>query len=508
MVITSTYYLIELIIMAITVLIGIVLFKVKNNKVILEAVLCISIPIFLELVFLTFIFETPKMKIKNTVNIEIGTEEKVEVPKTTYHLMNITDNVKVRGKVDYEKAGEYNLTFTTDTMTGVYSKNVTVKVADTRKPQITLNDNEEYKISYKKEYTEPGCSAVDEYEGDLTDRVKISQEKIDDISYNIIYEVEDASGNKEKKIRKVTVIDDISPTISINGNRNMVVAVNDEYIENGATATDEIDGDLTDRIEKIGDVDTSKEGTYYITYKVKDNSGNEISNQRIVIVKNRESILPTENPNEEIGIIFLTFDDGPSTNVTPGVLDILKEKNVKATFFILNYDEEEEQIVKREYEEGHTIGIHGYSHDYNTIYQSEDAYMENITKLRDKIKTTTGYESNITRFPGGSSNTISSFNKGIMTRLTKLVLDSGYKYYDWNVSSEDAVGADTPQALYDNVVNGLSKTKRNFVLMHDFHKNEAILEALPQIIDYGMQNGYYFERITEETPMLTHRVFN
>ena len=134
--------------------------------------------------------------------------------------------------------------------------------------------------------------------------------------------------------------------------------------------------------------------------------------------------------------------------------------------------------------------------------------MENITKLQEKIKITTGYSPIITRFPGGSSNTISSFNKGIMTRLSKLVLDNGYKYYDWNVSSEDAVGANTPKELYDNVVNGLSKTKRNFVLMHDFYKNEAILEALPKIIDYGMENGYYFEKITEETPMLTHRIFN
>ena len=295
------------------------------------------------------------MRVQDNINIEIGTEEKVEIPKTTYHLMDATDHVKMKGKVDYKKKGKYNVVFKIDTLTGVYSKDAVVNVEDTKKPNIELHGDKEYKISYKKQYAELGYKALDEYEGDLTEKVKISNEVIDDKNYNIVYEVEDSSGNKDKKIRKVQITDDISPTISINGNRNMVIALNGEYKENGATAVDEIDGDITDKIQIIGEVDTSREGTYYITYKVADNSGNEISNQRIVIVKKNEEIIAMENPEQEIGIIFLTFDDGPSKNITPKILDILKEKNVKATFFILNYGEEEESIVKREYEEGHSI---------------------------------------------------------------------------------------------------------------------------------------------------------
>ena len=95
-----------------------------------------------------------------------------------------------------------------------------------------------------------------------------------------------------------------------------------------------------------------------------------------------------------------------------------------------------------------------------------------------------------------------------MTRLSKLLKEQGYTYFDWNVSSEDAVGAETPEELYDNVINGLSKGKRNVVLMHDFAKNKGIIEALPQIIDNGKQNGYVFEKITEDTPQVTHRIFN
>lgn len=208
------------------------------------------------------------------------------------------------------------------------------------------------------------------------------------------------------------------------------------------------------------------------------------------------------------GVIYLTFDDGPSLSITPKILDILKKKNVKATFFILNYDGKKEEIVKREVNEGHTVAIHGYSHDYKEIYQSEEIYMQNIKKLQDKIKASTGYNATITRFPGGSSNTVSKYNPGIMTRLTKKVVDSGYKYFDWNVTSGDAGEARNSTDVYNNVVKNLSKSKSNVVLMHDFNGNTKTLNALESIIDYGVQNGYTFSKITESTKMVTHSVNN
>ena len=107
-------------------------------------------------------------------------------------------------------------------------------------------------------------------------------------------------------------------------------------------------------------------------------------------------------------------------------MDVLKEKNVKATFFILNYNEAGEKLVKREIPEGHTVGIHGYSHQYSEIYKSVDIYMENITKLQNKLLASTGYNTTITRFPGGSSNTVSRYNPGIMTLLCSEVVNRGY----------------------------------------------------------------------------------
>ena len=204
----------------------------------------------------------------------------------------------------------------------------------------------------------------------------------------------------------------------------------------------------------------------------------------------------------------MTFDDGPSTNITPKILDILKQKNVKATFFILNYGDAGEELVKREHNEGHTVAIHGYSHDYKTIYASEDAFISNVTRLQNKIKDSTGYSPTIFRFPGGSSNTVSSFNKGIMTRLCKTMVNKGYRYFDWNVSSGDAGGAKTADDMVDNVTMNLSKSRANVVLMHDFSSNSKILDALPRIIDFGIENGYRFSNITENTPMVTHKPNN
>lgn len=266
-------------------------------------------------------------------------------------------------------------------------------------------------------------------------------------------------------------------------------------------------GDLTDKIQIEGTVDTSKVGNYTITYRVKDTKGNEATKTRTVTVKN-VPVQATTGVDGAKGVIYLTFDDGPSASITPQILDILKKRNVQATFFILNYSDANEYLVKRIVAEGHTIAIHGYSHDYSQIYQSEETYMQNITKLQEKIKNSTGCNTIITRFPGGSSNTVSKFNPGIMTRLTKLVVDSGYKYFDWNVSSGDAGEARTSEDVYNNVVNGLRKTRMNVVLMHDFSGNTKTLNALESIIDYGIENGYTFARITENTPMVTHGVNN
>jgi len=225
----------------------------------------------------------------------------------------------------------------------------------------------------------------------------------------------------------------------------------------------------------------------------------------------REEELRRQKEEEEnaTGVIFLTFDDGPTSDSTPQILDILKKRDIKATFFILHYDEHREPLIKREKEEGHTIALHGYSHTYSEVYPSADACLENFRKIKEQVYQTTGTESKIIRFPGGSSNVISKkYCEGVMTELTKRVIDEGYRYFDWNVDSDDAGHAKTSEKVYQNVTTGIKPGRNNVVLMHDFAGNHKTIDALDSIISWGLEQGYVFRRITEETPMVKHGVNN
>lgn len=218
-----------------------------------------------------------------------------------------------------------------------------------------------------------------------------------------------------------------------------------------------------------------------------------------------------EEPNY-IGTIYLTFDDGPSSEITSQILDILKQKNVKATFFILDYEfgSEIEALVCREINEGHTVGIHGISHDYSKIYTSLENLVKNFTNLQEKIYKSTGYRATIIRFPGGSSNTVSEkYCPKIMTQAVEYFSNNtDFVYFDWNVDSDDAGKAKSIDTVYENVTTALRPNRGNVVLMHDSSSKKFTLGALEAIIDYGMEHGYEFKAITPDTPQVAHRVSN
>ena len=497
-------YLSIAIIFIISLVVGILKYKIKNEKGFLRYFGIASFA-FIIVFVLVFIFEKPKIDLKSIENIEVKSQVEMKTPKTFYHFKDITEQVKITENIDFNRLGEYDVNFETKVLFGTYTKKYKVKIVDTTPPELILNGKEDYKQSYATEYKEPGYKAIDQYEGDLSDKVNVLAEQINELEYNIRYSVQDLSGNSVEKIRHVTIVDDISPIITLNGKANIYLSLNEKYEETGAKAVDEKEGDLTDKISIEGNVDISKEGIYTITYKVSDSKGNEAIKSRVITVSNDAKIMAQNGSNGTKGVIYLTFDDGPSSTITPKILDILKEKNVKATFFILNYNEDGEKLVKREYAEGHTVAIHGYSHQYSEIYQSVDTYMNNITRLQEKIRNSIGYNATITRFPGGSSNTISrKYSVGIMTTLCHVLLERGYTYFDWNVDSDDAGSAKTSDDVYNNVTKRLSLNRQNVILMHDFSGNTKTLNALSKIIDYGLQNGYTFSKITEDTPMVTH----
>ena len=207
-------------------------------------------------------------------------------------------------------------------------------------------------------------------------------------------------------------------------------------------------------------------------------------------------------------IVYLTFDDGPNRYTTPKVLDILKENNVKATFFELKPAKKDFDLTKRVIDEGHTLAMHGYQHKYNIVYKSKKVYKQNLDKLRNLFFKKYGVWCTLSRFPGGSSNTVSRYNPGIMTRITKDIAGWGYHYFDWNVASCDSDTAKNANDVYRNVTTGLVKGRGNVVLMHDFYKNDKMLGALDKIIKYGKKHGYTFLPLTASTTEVHHKVNN
>ena len=314
---------------------------------------------------------------------------------------------------------------------------------------------------------------------------------------------------KKNIIIKYNIVDTILPILEVDSEDNVSIYVGDEYKEPNVKATDNYDGDITDKIEKNGSVDNTKVGTYEIEYKVSDSSGNETSKKITVEVKNKPATksggvkssgnLACGNP----GTIYLTFDDGPNGYYTPVILDVLKKYNVKATFFVTSAGPD--NLIKREFDEGHAIGLHSSTHAYNQIYVSSEAFWSDMQIVSDRVERLTGKKTNLIRFPGGVSNTVSRhYNVGIMSQLAKEVEEKGYGYFDWNISSGDAGGTTDPTQEYYNVINNLSKSRGNVILMHDIKKHTS--EAIDSIVKYGIDNGYTFDVLTKD--IICHQNIN
>lgn len=196
--------------------------------------------------------------------------------------------------------------------------------------------------------------------------------------------------------------------------------------------------------------------------------------------------------NDGKKIAFLTFDDGPSRNVTPKILDILKRYNVKATFFVLGQlADTNPDILKRIYKEGHSIANHSYSHDYNKIYKDIPSFMNEFNKSNESIKKIIGndYKNELFRFPGGS---FEKKKQPFKNKLKKL----GFRYIDWNALNGDATGHNIPpKQLLKNIKSTTAGKKHVVILMHDSGTKKTTVEALPSIIEYLKSEGYEFRTL-------------
>ena len=268
--------------------------------------------------------------------------------------------------------------------------------------------------------------------------------------------------------------------------------------------------ELTDRLRvyETGQVqDGAETNTIAETAENPDSAdGTAISDSETASDHLSQQPLRENEETDDMISVYLTFDDGPSAE-TDRILDILKEYNVKATFFVIGKtDENSVKAYQRIVEEGHTLGMHSYSHQYAQVYASREAFEDDLTSLQDYLFSITGMESTFYRFPGGSSNKVSKIP---MSDLIQCLKERNITYFDWNVSSGDASGTQlSSQTIINNVMNGINGAHKNYVvLFHDSAAKKTTVDALPEIIEQlqAMEHTQILP-ITGDTEPVQHRV--
>ena len=405
--------------------------------------------------------------------------------------------ITVESDVNSAEIGDYTVKYSAKAFGREAVSYRLVHVRDTTPPVITLHYEDGYKASWLVGYREEGFSAVDNYDGDITERVVRTE--ADDKVY---YSVSDSSGN-ESAVERSIEYGISEPMIRLEGGEEVSIPASFSFTDPGYEATDESGNDLTAYVQVTGEVTPWVVGSYELNYYIMNEQGETATARRIVNIV-PQSVAQTVVPEEKT--IYLTFDDGPGP-YTGQLLNVLANYGVKATFFVTGNGPEYNDMIGRAYREGHSIGVHSYTHDYSRIYASEQAYFEDFIQMENLIYEQTGEYTTLFRFPGGSSNTVSrNYNRGIMSRLSKYMTDMGFVYFDWNVSSGDAGETTSTYRVGENVKDGCSEHTVCVVLQHDI--KEFSVDAVADIIVWGRSHGYTFKALDASSYGAHHGVNN
>ena len=428
-----------------------------------------------------------KLNGNNEVTIKVFSEykdENITVYKNNKEFKKY--KLKINNNIKYDKVGKYQIEYNVYYHNKRYVLKRNINVIDDIKPTIISTTEELHKDYCKNSFKEElNIKAFDNYDGDITE--KIEKEELED---KIICKIKDSSGNESEKVIKIIYDEKPKNKFKLNGNNKVSILLNSNYEEKGASYTDGCGNKIDKEIKITGEVDTSKTGNYIITY--------EVDGQKLI--RNVNVYEVTYSPKT----IYLTFDDGPGAT-TKRVLDILDKYNVKATFFVTNQFPNYSYLISEEYNRGHKIAVHTYSHNYN-IYTDLETYINDFNAMNEIIKEQTGSYSNLFRFPGGSSNTISkNYKAGVVSEIASEMTSKGYIYFDWNLSSGDASGAGSNK-IYNNVVNGVNSCNNCVILMHDIKSTTA--NALDDILSNLTKKGYTFKTLDESSPTMHHRISN
>lgn len=542
--------------------------KKRNGNVTVRNYLIIAALVTAAIVIFVFGINRWKIDFKligeSSVTSECGEPYKdqgaeAEVTGSILSFVHHPISVKVSTeRVNIHEPGTYVVTYSAKFMWLSASSTRDVVIVDTTPPVIELKHIDDYYTLPHHAYEEEGFTATDNHDGDITSKV-VSEEK----DGHVYYTVSDQYGNKATADREIFYDDRNAPVFSFPSGEEGFLFQGQTW-EDDVQAEDDADGDVSDRVKSEGSVDTGKVGTYIITYTVSDEWGNVAKKNRYVTVKRvpvtadeaaaaavitpvsaqaaaagstagtgstanaaagaAANAAPDTTANAAAGagaaaaqtakpatadpkkIIYLTFDDGPG-KYTEELLKILDDHKVLATFFVTAAYKDYQDLIGKEYNAGHSVGVHTATHEYSEIYASTDAYWEDFNKMQDIIQEQTGCRTDIFRFPGGASNTVSAnYSKGIMTELARQSAEKGYIYVDWNVTSGDAGDTTDSEVLYQNMMKGIHTYENSFILCHDI--KDFTIATMDRFITDALKEGYTFLPITSESKTCHHGINN
>lgn len=267
-------------------------------------------------------------------------------------------------------------------------------------------------------------------------------------------------------------------------------------IQGAETGKVESDSTLEDGLIENGSEDISSEDGLELDVSDKETADKKLDEG----IKDSSNLISDDDDKRKR--VYLTFDDGPTKN-TEKILDILQEYNVQATFFVIGRDDAySKSLYQRIVEEGHTLAMHSYSHNYSEIYQSKKAFYKDFDKIYNLLFETTGVEPKYYRFPGGTSNQVSKVS---MKSLAKSLTKRGYVYFDWNAMSGDANGKSlTKRQMINNVLKDVKLHNTSIVLMHDAAEKVKTVQMLPDLLDELLALDTSILPIDENTPLIQH----
>lgn len=451
------------------------------------------------LVFIFYLFQQPRIHfIHDEIHLSLYDEvQPYDYIEKVSHIK--IDEIKINNQVNNQKLGQYQIQYQYQKKTFVLK----VFIDDTLPPQFeTIN------TKILRNQTVNPSSLVKDIKDDSKTIVYFKEDYLfNEIkTYRVIIIVEDAYENKTEKQAYILVESKDNEAPTIQGIEKLTILIGDQiHLKKGVIVKDDYDKKPKLTIDDSA-LNIRKVGEYEVYYRVEDDSGNIETYIRQVEVlsqyANREAL------KDGIKICYLTFDDGPSEN-TKKILDILEEYHIKATFFVTGTSPKDFHYIKKAYDQGHVIGLHTYSHDYEKIYSSLRAYIQDLNQIKEVVYNQTGVYTPYMRFPGGSSNLVSKkYNVGIMKRLTHKVIDLGYQYYDWTSINGDGENIKTISGLKKKAIEEIEGKEDVMFLMHDSITCQNTVKALPYILDHLIKKGYQFETINQYSPTFHHTVQN